>query len=88
MLSWLPAHSAMQGQVASEGCLPAVQLIVAKLKEKDPAVASSVSKVELMVSPCAACGSSRCALHVQRSLPPAVERCRFRAPALAYKALT
>ena len=28
-----------------------MQLIVAKLKEKDPAVAASVSKIELMVSP-------------------------------------
>ena len=43
---------------ASDSWLPAMQLIVAKLKEKDPAVAASVSKIELMVSPFAACDSS------------------------------
>ena len=73
----------MQGQAASEGYLPAVQLIVAKLKEKDPAVAASVSKIELMVSPCAAYHSSRCAPCMQRSLVRTVWHRRFRAATLA-----
>ena len=73
----------MQVQAASEGCLPAVQLIVAKLKEKDPAVAASVSKIELMVSPCAACGFSRCAPRMQCSLLQTVWHCRFTAATLA-----
>ena len=62
--------------------MPAVQVIVAKLKETDPVVAASVSKIELMVSPSAACDSRRCAPYVQRSLQPLVEHSTNRAAPL------